>query len=437
MNDEKKWYIIALSLLGFISVFLLYFNPIYSLILIISVFVTLFSLLSTIPTVYKIIYILLIIMALFQTTIISYFIMIFIILIYYLRVSSMNQGLLKVNYSRWIYFFLVWIFYGIGQIIFLEVTDSTIRHFNALLLGFLIIWLMTRTITSFSRLEVFYNLWGYCLLVVIILGWYEILTGNNLKEIVAYPDHFAATVGFYNKNDYSFMIGMSFPIVLYWFEGKITNKIIALFMTISALHHVFINGTRSVLLLIILILLLYVLVLLYRKKYKTVFWLGMIILTLCLVFNRFVINILNKIFTLKNDDSSINIRNRLNDSGIEIFKEYWSTGVGPGNVNYYMPNIGDSVHHFWIELMANFGIFIIVGFISFYIYNLCYLLKNLNLNSKMISPVLLMMCIFIPISTTPSSVFQFKVLWVFIGLIITVNTLISRELKHENYRNII
>lgn len=338
----------------------------------------------------------------------------------------------KISATNFQYFFYAWVIYAAAQIVFQTKTNLSWMHFQSLILGVLIIWLMSRFINSKNRLELTYKIWGICLLFTIIVGWWEILTGNHVRSSVAYPNATAATVGFFNQNDYSFFLAISLPVVLYWIKDKFIYRILGLFMLGSIYYLVYVNGSRLVLIILFVGLFIFLLNIIRTRKTGLVFLIISAIFLLILFNLDFLLGTFEKITTLNEDDASVNIRKQLTQAGFNIFKEHPFFGVGPGNIDYYMPQAGDKVHNFWLEVLVNYGVFIFIGLVLFFGWTLYTSIKKVPEEMKsLIWPMLLSIIIFVPASFTSSSIFQFEILWFFLGVMLSINTIIKRMTNLE------
>lgn len=131
-----------------------------------------------------------------------------------------------------------------------------------------------------------------------------------------------------------------------------------------------------------------------------------------------------------------------------FFLDSYGFGVGAGNVSYYLEhyavydtdNVAE-VHNWLVEILANFGLFIMLGYLSVYAYLIWVLYKfyerKLENQSKLITEGLITaMVSFLVSSISPSSVSNLFFHWVFMALVIAaVNVLRrSRQMPEPMYR---
>ncbi|MGX4668319.1 O-antigen ligase family protein [Cerasibacillus sp. JNUCC 74] len=346
-----------------------------------------------------------------------------------------NNCLVKSAYSRYYMFFYIWVIFATIQVIYQNRFLLSSNQYQSLILGILIIWLMSKFVIEKTQLKRVYLIWGMYLLITIIIGWWEVLTGNHIRQTTAYPHLSVATVGFFNQNDYSFFLAISLPIVFFWIKGKIIYKCIGFFMLGSIFSFVFINGSRLILIIIIFILGLF-LIQLFKFRNIGLIIIFVLSISLLALFNMEAISAtFDKLSTVNSNDYSVNSRKQLTEDGFRIFKENPLFGVGPGNLENHMPQKGDKVHNFWLEILVNYGILIFAGLVIFFA-NCLYVFKKTSNNlQRIVWPVFLSTIIFIPASLSSSSVLHFEVLWLFFGLMLSTKSIIKNERNYSKRQN--
>lgn len=351
-----------------------------------------------------------------------------------LRGTTKKEKIMIHKLSYHYIFFLFWFVYAVIQMLLIDYyTETSIRHFQALVFGIIIIYFMSIIINSKKSLENLYFVWGFGIFLTLIIGWWELVTGNHL---VVLWDHFLdrVTVNYFNPNNYSFLLSVSIPIIIYWVQKKyMFYKLIGLFMFFSSLYFVYINGSRLSILVLLLFLFIYLSKILIKKKELFIFF---IILLVLFITSNLARNIYELLETLETESNSTSIGSRN-----YLYKETWKTflqhpfGVGPGKVDSYMYDLNP--HNFWLEVLANYGIFIFVGLTLFYIIIIYRLFKIINSKgveaSNSFHPILWSILIFIPTSFAPSSIMTFGITWFILGLMVSVGNVAKREIliKHD------
>lgn len=364
----------------------------------------------------------------------GYYIITLVLIVFLFNRLILNNRKIEINFriSYNTTFFSLWLFIAGFQLILLEHTESTSLHIKSLVYGIVTILILTNLIREKRTLVRVYMLWALFVALTLIIGIWEVNTGNHFRSSTAYPNGINATVGFYNPNDYSFFLSISLPLSMYFFQKNHIYKLFAFFMFVSSVYLIYINGSRSVLISILLLIVLY-LIYISRKSKKTLIFALTTFSTIFIVFyNPYIVNIFNQIETLGSGDSSISTRKQLLISGLNIFKENPLFGVGPGNIEFFMPVVGDKVHNFWLEILVNYGLFIFIGFLFFFVRSLIIMMKNRSTNLELeVKPIFWSSIIFIITSLTSSTIFTFHFLWYFLGMIVVVTNLINSE--KQNY----
>jgi len=283
--------------------------------------------------------------------------------------------------------------------------------------------------------------WFFLLLAYLGISFWEIVSWKHLPQSIYYNRAiFVPTGPFYGPNQMAAVFNLLFPFFLFipqltkdkWFLG-VFSFICALLMVAI----VIIDGAR-IAIIATLGLLLFTLFFLYSGKMRrTVFLLiGLIILGL-LIFAKplvtYTIQKLNAEISSIGQESkscvmgSIKIRSRLIPENVEILAHSGFMGVGAGNVEHYMLSgriyrTGgiSNPHNFFLELMANYGLLFLLGFLYIYGIWLYRLWRAIKVNPEqrqyyeMFFFVLLM---FIPAASLPSSIIWEHHYWILFAFI--------------------
>lgn len=117
-------------------------------------------------------------------------------------------------------------------------------------------------------------------------------------------------------------------------------------------------------------------------------------------------------------------------------------GVGAGNVSYYLKHYAlydtdqvVEVHNWLVEIMANFGLIMMLGYLTVYLYLIWTLYKLYerkmdNWSKLVIEGLITALVSFLVSSISPSSVSNLFFHWVFLALVIAAVNVIRRS-KHE------
>lgn len=337
----------------------------------------------------------------------------------YIKLSSHVKSILL--------FFLIWLNYAMVQIIFIVDHDSGYKHFIVMILGIILICIISAIVNSKEMLVLLYRIWGIALLIIILVGWFELYTGIKIGES---PIYFAdkINVTYYNPNNYSFVLIISLPIIMYWISHEnLYSKITGFFMYLSSFYFIYINETRLGLIIFSFATMLYLLSLMKRRK--KILLLFSFFICIATFYNwNLIVGTLELLTTLNFSDNSFNERAVLLNWAFQIFFQH-PFGVGPGQLEYYMPIVGSNVHNLWIEILVNYGIIIFLGFIMFFV---IFIFKGLTVRKYkkiklLITPIFWTVIIFIPASVGPSSIYDYGILWFVFAVMLSTINVISKE----------
>ncbi len=326
-------------------------------------------------------------------------------------------------------FFIFWLVWAMCQLMFVEHGYQTMINFSYLFIGIWVIWIMTRFIDSKERIEMLFKIWGVTLLFSILIGWWEIITFNHLPTSRAYGNGFSnvATAGFYNENDYSFFLILGLPIMLYWMKKRTAYKLIGLFMMVSSFYFHYMNGARLILVVFFAVICVHLINLVKNNRKQLIFFITIILISI-IYFRDFILASIDEIMTVNSADNSVSVRQMLIDSALNIFDDNFF-GVGPGNLVLYMPKIGENVHNFWLENLVNYGIFVFVCLVLFFVVCLYKMFKTKGDLKEFINPIFWSTLIFIPTSVVPSTIFQMNLTWFLFGVITCAINVINKNMN--------
>jgi teichuronic acid biosynthesis protein TuaE len=121
-------------------------------------------------------------------------------------------------------------------------------------------------------------------------------------------------------------------------------------------------------------------------------------------------------------------------------------GVGAGNIPFYLKNESVyptnhvvEVHNWLAEIMGNFGIVILLGYVTMYSYLFISLYKFYKVGSNKNQKGLLEACMmgligFAVSSISPSSVSNLFFHWVFLGLVISTASVFTDKKKNQHHQ---
>lgn len=359
-----------------------------------------------------------------------------------------NRGKLSLstkNIKIYLLFLIFWLIYSIISIVWAIDKLAALRQIYFLFEGLFLIFLIILFVKNKKDFKNFFILWIFLLIGLLGIGLWEHLTGNHLALSTFFEEartrfKFMPTGTFHNPNDFATFLGLSFPFIIVWLHYKkgLKNNFFGIGILLTGLYILVATGSRGNLLALILELFVFFLFLLkLDKKIKTIVITILIISFLFIVFPSPISKIFKETTTqLKNFSSEYqwtkgSIINRLNlaKNALYYLRESYGFGVGARNIEWHINNYSPywirpnllNLHNWWVEILANYGIFIFAGYLLFYfglIHNLWKIWKQkLETYEKIICETIFLSLIgFFVASISPSSISAFTPQWILFGL---------------------
>ncbi|OWZ83234.1 O-antigen ligase family protein [Natranaerobius trueperi] len=384
---------------------------------------------------------------------------IFLILLIYIFVIFLFQSgklnLKNINVKNYMLFFVFWLLYASISISWAVSVNDAIREIFFLFSGVALIILMVMLLNDKKSIYSVYYIWLLVVLISLIVAIWEISTGDHLFSSKLYGETrqhvmYNPTSLFYNQNDFATFLTLSFPLVLmsFVFFKKKVLKIIGLLMALILIYVLIETGSRANLLALVLQFFVYIFLFTsLSMKLKLVIVSPFIVSLLIYLEPAFIyipVEIVEQIKSVYEDafldGGSIVIRLNLIKSGIYHAISSWGIGVGAANIETYIANYDlfytgnvTNVHNWWVELLSNYGVIILLGYIILY-FNILkklyiYYVQNFDVKMKLLCKAIFIGLIgFIIGSTSPSSLMTHTYKWVYFGLSITLlNYLATKE----------
>ena len=280
------------------------------------------------------------------------------------------------------------------------------------------------------------------LFIHLLMGLYEITAHRYLFEVgnVARTSYGHVAIGiFHNLNDYSTFVTTMIPFAIYRFlvSYKITAKLYSLFLTITSLYLVLLNGSRGS----ILTLMIFVLagIVMFAKKSNTnklITGGSICVLGALLAFNIGSIRttLLNLISANTVDTNYSGDIDRINliKNGLYFLKKTYGFGVGAGNLYSWLAeksiyNIGQLrfIHNWYVEVLVTFGVLFFVIYVIFHAKLLYKLFSKKYGASKLKTTIFLSFVCFSVVSISSSSNIYSEWVWMYLVVV----SLFSLSLK--------
>lgn len=345
---------------------------------------------------------------------------------------------------RSIFFLIIWLGYGIIQLLWTKNIMVGIRELYYLSLFISLIILLIKTINSKDLILLAYDFFGFFTVALIIFGIIELITGIHLNTSMYFASHISgkATAVFYNPNDFSFFLNLTFPFLMFnvFNKGTVYSKVFNLTMVGALIVIIIMNDSRLAFITVIIQLIL-IFVLSKKLLSKINMISGILIALIIFFFRHKLLNGLYGVYIeLEKGISSSFIRYNLFLNGLYALYKSKFLGVGPHGYQdhvypkFYTKHIIDP-HNWWIEVLTNYGVFIFVGYLLliFYIIKFLYKKSYVNNELKKMNIVLLVSWVgFIIGSMGPSSLFYFTFQWFLLGITLAVINYQGKEHDNEN-----
>ncbi|MDM1517656.1 O-antigen ligase family protein [Myroides odoratimimus] len=352
-------------------------------------------------------------------------------------ISNFNQDLLKQR--RVFYFFFVFIFHCLFSIFLAkEHSDSVLKEFCYAIINF-IIFLEIVNFSISEKENTLFKSWIFFVALTIPIALFEIKFNIHFPSSKFGNDDIIGGVGmlrtyaainYGNYNLYNYILSVSFPIVLIGFKllKHIRSKIFYSIIPISVLYIVLINGSRGALVCLLLCMLIYIMLFSSKKMMKRVFLFFITSIVFLLVFLSNNFSYIGTRIEAKGLED--NKRLEMINIGLDMLIDSNLLGVGPGNFERvagdYTTGAILAPHNVFIEVLAQYGLFVFFLFIILILY--CFPL-NLIFRYKDNRQIILIMTLFtFLIAHTINSVYLSNpYFWIFLATLYSL----SYQLKNK------
>lgn len=343
-------------------------------------------------------------------------------------------------------FMIFWLVYAIFSLAWVKDYNAWTKSVFFLSLGLICIILFntyfknkSEIITSFKVItlfSIFHNL----------LGWFEVITGTYIFVTLEKAFYFARgnypVSVFGNPNDFAtfmlFVVFISFTSIKN--SSSIIMKNIYRINMASSIVLLFLSGSRANILGLILGLIIFIFISLkYHKTRRTVGGLLVIGFIIIALFPDSINLMRNELdFSSAEIVGSDNVRINLIKNGIAFLLNTFLLGTGSGNSEYWMQYHSIywtggiyNLHNWWVEILVNYGLIIFLMYIIFYINLFRSMMRKFKVSSMLSDKSLSLTIIacmsgYLLGSISSSSNLNSEWLWVFWGLVISYQGMISK-----------
>lgn len=360
-------------------------------------------------------------------------------------------------------FLAIWLAYGLISLFWAICMIDAVRQIVFILIGISLVYFVVLYLRNLKHYQIIQMLWVAALAVVIAIGYWTIITGQHLPVAKLYGriERIPSAV-FTNPNDLGSYLAISLPFLMLYIKygQKVAVKLASTIGSILALFLLVATGSRMNYLALFCGICFWFFFLSAKRERLigiTAFLAVFIVIILLPVFFQgdqvspfiFGFNKIEGLFLLLTEEGQemdISTGSRINFflSSFRYLLDTYGFGVGAGNAEYYINNYQyyytygySNLHNWWLEIAVNYGLFILAGFIYYYlslIVNLFRMRKQFSLPSEiMISEALLLsLVIFFFAAMSPSSMFGFGPLWVLFAFATGFVSLYRSELGEKS-----
>jgi teichuronic acid biosynthesis protein TuaE len=331
------------------------------------------------------------------------------------------------------YMYLVWIFWGIISLFWAPDFLIGFRELLAVVYGFIVFIVIFHKKFDEERKILLINGWMFSLFAVLVIGLWEYLTGNHLQS------DYSESLRYYNKsdfiysvfgnpNDFSAFLITSVPFIGLFviFSKRILEKYVGLSLYAFTVAGITLSGGRIGIFFHFLQIGIFVLSL---KNSFRVFLLKTILFPLAILIVFTFISADEAVSQKANrdltQDDSVESRVNLSINGLKFTVNSYGFGIGAGGYEHYAETSPDILytggiinpHNLIIEILSQYGLVILVFFLSFLVFLLqksFFICRN-----NMAAGMLMVISIFSVVITgfQGSSALNLPTMWLNIGWI--------------------
>ena len=378
---------------------------------------------------------------------------IFLIVLWFFFILSILLSKGKLNISQikaknYLLFLGIWLSYAILSLSWADYPVDAIRHIAFLFMGCSLIFFAILYFNQLKDLYRFYLIWIIITIPLIGIGLWEVFTGNHLPNSNYFGmrrlDYqiFRPSSVFGNTNDFASFLTLSIPFVWVWMRysaQKWLNKIIGIALLAIAFFLLAKTSSRANFLAVALeILFIFFFLFRLRRRIRISFSISLIIILSFIFLPQIPLKIFHRTYGFFENFTtpyqltagSTIVRINLIKNSIYFLVTHFGFGVGAGNIEKHIahfakyPTYGiTNPHNWWVEILADYGLFIFIGYLFFYlglIYNLWRTWHKIsNRQEKMICEALLISLIgFSLASISPSSIMALEYHWIFFAFVL-------------------
>ncbi|NHC41256.1 O-antigen ligase family protein [Bacillus sp. MM2020_1] len=361
----------------------------------------------------------------------------------------------QVNVKGVLLFLLFWVAYGAVSLLWAKSVIEGIKSLILLGMGISFVFLAVFTFRKMINLYLFYGIWMFMTVILMVIGLTNHLAHIQLPTSTLYgaPEYKLSypTSVFFNQNDFATFLTISFFFYLSFTKNSkhVFLKTTSLLLAIICVYLIYLTDSRASLLGVMIGLIVYMFILLprYLKRIAAIIGSAVILLGTIVFLAKLPDLFSASTFYSSNEMLPSNVaRLNLLKNTLHFSLDTFGFGVGAGNIPFYLKNESIyptnhvvEVHNWLAEIMGNFGIVILLGYVSMYAYLFISLYKFYKVGSSKNQKGLLEACMmgligFAVSSISPSSVSNLFFHWVFLGLVISTVSVLTDKKKNQHHQ---
>lgn len=335
-------------------------------------------------------------------------------------------------------FFIFWMFYILLTLIWTIDTNNVYKAIYYFGIFVILIYLIIKLLNNNDKLLFMEKVIFNTTIIISFLGLIEYFTGMrfepsryNLIEYISILEQYnsnAVTGMFHNENNYSLFLALCLPFILLGLiKGNIIKFLLSLITISIILFLVFMNGAKIILIMIAIQMFIFIILINISiiKKISLLALIFMVSLITAIIDGSVIANFSKISIQLESQSGSTFIRLNLLKNISYILSETNYLGAGVANFGYYLnPTLNFfgivNPHNWWGELASEHGIIIFLLFIILFLWIIRTLYKIYKANIEKLQYISLALLIsligFLIGSMSPSSMFYFWPMWMYLGL---------------------
>jgi teichuronic acid biosynthesis protein TuaE len=359
----------------------------------------------------------------------------------------------SVNVKGVLFFLLFWMAYGAVSLLWAKSVIEGIKSLILLGMGISFVFLAVFTFRKMTNLFLFYGIWMVMTVILLMIGLVNHfahiqLPTSTLYGAAEYKLSYPTSV-FFNQNDFATFLTISFFFYLSLTKNSnsVFLKTTSLLLAILSVSMIYLTESRASLLGIVIGFSVYMFILLPTFFKRMAVMVGSaIILLSAIVFYGKIVHLVERLFSGSSYYSSSELlpsnmaRLNLLRNTLHYTLDTFGFGVGAGNIPFYLENESIyptnvvEVHNWLAEIMGNFGVFVLLGYITMYAFLFFRLYQIYKRRSSRYQKGLLEACMmgligFLVSSISPSSVSNLYFHWVFLGLVVSTVSVFTGKKK--------